>query len=591
MENVRIAIIDTGISPNAECANRILESYILNCEKDNYTLLPTKTEDHIGHGTAVASIIYSLNQKIEIVSINICKYNYEVEECALIYALEYLYQKCDVDIINISAGITNISDNQGMKDICDKLNARGIIIISAYDNNKAISYPAAYKSVIGIDVISDYDNKHDIYRVENSIVNILVPDVYYRTLWLNEKAIIKGTSFAAAKITGLISKKIHNLWKNEYRKISKKNIIEAVTNKLITLPIKDEVPQPNFCIKKAIVFPLNKESRALLHYRNRLQFEIVGVYDARMSINIHKNVLGEYIRSYNEIDWRSDFDTVIISCTDELYRLAKRDYYSEILKMAQKYHKNIYSFEKSNANASNYFYPEITKRMVPYENFKKLHKINIPIVGVYGTSSKQGKYTLQLELIYRLSTLGYNVGHIASEPSGYLFNSDFVFHFGYHSYVNLHPRECISILNQMVWEIQEKRRDILIAGCQSNTVHYDNCQIDDFAIYQNAFLLGTLPDFIILCVNPHDDIEYIERTIRYINAIDVGKVGALVIFPIQAIETITGISYKLENVSKRKMQELQKYFGEIFKMPAFALGEDEDMKQLCELIITFFSEE
>ena len=229
--------------------------------------------------------------------------------------------------------------------------------------------------------------------------------------------------------------------------------------------------------------------------------------------------------------------------------------------------------------------------MAPHENFSKLHKVNIPIVGVYGTSSKQGKYTLQLELIHRLSTLGYSVGHLASEPSGYLFDADFVFHFGYHAYMNMHPRECISILNQMVWEIQEKQRDILITGCQSNTIHYDNCQVDDFAIYQNAFLLGTLPDFVILCINPHDDIEYIERTIQYINSIDAGKVGALVIFPVQAIETITGISYKFENVSNSKMQELQKKISKAFKLPTFALGEDTDMKQLCELIVAFFSEE
>ena len=163
MQNVRIAIIDTGISPDAECAKCITESYILRQEKDKYMLLSTKTEDYVGHGTAVATIIYSLYEEIEIISINICGDYYEVEEGGLIYTLEYLYQNKQIDIINISAGVTNISNNQGMRNVCDRLNSKGVLIISAYDNNRAISYPAAYKSVIGIDVISDYANKNDIY--------------------------------------------------------------------------------------------------------------------------------------------------------------------------------------------------------------------------------------------------------------------------------------------------------------------------------------------------------------------------------------------------------------------------------------------
>lgn len=590
MEKVKIAIIDTGISINAECAKCISESYVLSSKNGNYLLSNKETEDYIGHGTAVATIIYSICKEIEFISINIGVDSFEVEEESLIYALNFLYQNYDVDLVNISAGVTYGLKGHSMTDICDKLKKKGAIVIAAFDNNKAISYPAACNSVVGVDTVSDFSDKKSIIHVIGSIVNILVPDIYYRTLWRNERTIIKGSSFATAKITGLFAAEICSLRQGERSKYNINTLMKAICKDVINVPKKEKIIKPSFNIKNAIIFPLNKESRALLNNKEMLNFNIVGVYDSNKSMNIHKNILGEYIMSNEEINWNDEFDTIILSCTDELMHMTRRDYYSEIVEMAQKYNKNIYSFEKENPNTDKYFYPKIIKEMVPFENLSKLHKIVIPIVGVFGTSSKQGKFTLQLELIQRLKKLQYSVGYISSEPSGYLFDADFVFHFGYHSFMNLHPRQCIAILNQMVWEVQEKQKDILIVGCQSNTIHYDNCQVDDFAIYQNAFILGTLPDFVILCVNPHDDVEYVERTINYINAIDEGNVEALVVFPVLAIETVSQISYKLEKLSSADMKKYKDFLLRRFNLPTYALGEEDDMQHLCERVISFFSE-
>lgn len=182
-----------------------------------------------------------------------------------------------------------------------------------------------------------------------------------------------------------------------------------------------------------------------------INFEIAGVYDERLSGNIGKMLLGENIKSYNSINWNDDFDTIVLSCTSALSTITKRQYATEVIKMNEQYNKNVYSFEGIESDYKRLFYPNITSNMVPYENSFKLHKVTIPIIGTFGTSSKQGKFSLQLAIIKRLAKHGYNVGHISTEPSGYLFGADSVFHFGYQSYLKVQSWECISILNNMVW--------------------------------------------------------------------------------------------------------------------------------------------
>lgn len=98
--------------------------------------------------------------------------------------------------------------------------------------------------------------------------------------------------------------------------------------------------------------------------------------------------------------------------------------------------------------------------------------------------------------------------------AGYLFNADYVFHFGYGSCSSLNQWESIAVLNELVWQVQLKSKDILISGCQSGILNYDNSHIDNFAIDQYSYILGLSPDYSIICVNPHDSIDYIKGRYR-----------------------------------------------------------------------------
>ena len=588
MNNVRIAIIDSGISETSDGYKNITNFYSLKNYNNKFLIEECEPSDKIGHGTAVSHIIWTMNNNVEIICFKICDHELDINEEGLIFILKYIEKNITVDIINISLGCTYLYNYEGLKNICKKITKKGTIIVSAFDNEGAISYPAAFEEVIGVDIKHDYCDKNEVYAFKDGIVDILVPDVYYRTKWINQNTIIKGTSFANAMISGLISQKI-NIKNSPYSKQAVLKLIATKYNKNLFLNALNT--KQSIQINKAILFPTNKESHAILRYNDLLQFELTGVYDDRLSGNVGSNLFGQSIKSVDLIDWEDDFDTIILSCIKDLSFLTKKNYIKFFLEKAKQYGKQIYTFEKfpNQNNFDQVFYPQITPEMVPLGNHLKIHKTTLPIVSILGTSSRQGKYTLQLELIKRLRKVGYNPGHISTEPSGYLFGSDFVFHCGYHSDYDLEPWKGIAILNEMVWQAFLNKRDILITGCQSGVLHFNNSNIQYFNIDQYTFLLGIMPDICVLCINPHDEIGYLHRTIDFINSIDNGKVIAIVVFPIRAVETLSGIAYKTEIVADIDLKKFKHYIHTELNLPVFTLGNQIDMEDLCELIITNFS--
>ena len=95
------------------------------------------------------------------------------------------------------------------------------------------------------------------------------------------------------------------------------------------------------------------------------------------------------------------------------------------------------------------YYPHILETDIPKNRFGKMYRNSIPIVGIFGMSSHQGKLTLQLELIKLLSQ-NYTVSSIGTEPTAALFNMDYCFPMGYHSTVETKSYDSVYLLNNAV---------------------------------------------------------------------------------------------------------------------------------------------
>lgn len=95
--------------------------------------------------------------------------------------------------------------------------------------------------------------KKKLFSKKISIVNLLVPNIHYRTIWINKKTIIKGTSFACAYITGLISLKCDSVEKYNYQ-----HLFDVISSDTRILPRVTKVTTFEYSPKKVIIFPLNK---------------------------------------------------------------------------------------------------------------------------------------------------------------------------------------------------------------------------------------------------------------------------------------------------------------------------------------------
>ena len=183
--------------------------------------------------------------------------------------------------------------------------------------------------------------------------------------------------------------------------------------------------------------------------------------------------------------------------------------------------------------------------------------------------------------------MGYKVGQLGTEPSSLLFGMDCVYPMGYNNSVYLYDYDAVRYLNNAMQRISEKGVDIIITGSQSGVVPFDNGNLSQFSLPQMDFLMGTQPDACILCINPFDDMDYIKRTVNFLEASVDCKVIAIVVFPLDIKNDWTGIYGTKELITTEKYERIKKLVAQRIGVPVFWLGKDID--GLSEKIIDFFS--
>ena len=201
---VRIAVIDTGFSPDAIPAEYIAEGA-------NYLDPEKSTADTYGHGTAIASIILSGAQNVRLVPLvsNVYdrgKISY-VDSETLARMIRDAVDIYDCDIINISAGL--VLDQAVIRDAVSYAEASGVLIVASVGNDYRENpgqryYPAAYESVLAVGSLTADGSDISLFSQRGNWVDVYAvgEDVTVLTLSGN-KSISSGSSYAAAKVTAM----------------------------------------------------------------------------------------------------------------------------------------------------------------------------------------------------------------------------------------------------------------------------------------------------------------------------------------------------------------------------------------------------
>jgi hypothetical protein len=111
---------------------------------------PTSDDhDRVGHGTASIDLISDIAPNCDIFPIRVFGTRMETDVQVIRNAIRWGID-AEMKILNLSLGSVCESAIRPMYVICEEARKKGLILVSANHNSRAISYPAAFENVIGV---------------------------------------------------------------------------------------------------------------------------------------------------------------------------------------------------------------------------------------------------------------------------------------------------------------------------------------------------------------------------------------------------------------------------------------------------------
>lgn len=588
-------VMDSGVSDHHPLIDRnCLTGFSLTIHPDGSVERQEDFRDQYGHGTAIYHILQSLKDEVNIINVRIAAIEKEgVDEDALLAALTYVEEHCDADVINLSLGTTCCQQNIRLYEVCKRLDEKGTVLLSAFDNEGAMSFPAAFDCVIGVVSMDECRKTDDFVYIEDSCINLAGKGNVQRLAWTEPQMVfMDGNSFACAHAT----RQTLQFMLRGVR--GRRSILDCFRSAAVAqYRMEPEAPPKKpagFGWKRAAIFPFQKEMHSLIRYAASLPFEISNVYDLKYSGHVgattaaimHDGTVPALtVENIQDICFDS-FDALIFGHFTELENLIDEPLRKNLLDRLLAHGKQVVSFDDvSDWNYPNVYCPRVTQAEVPPNRMGKLYRIQRPVLGVFGTSSAQGKLTLQLRLRELFLRNQYHIGQIGTEPHSELFGMDYAFPMGYNSSVSIGETDAILYLNHLVHSLED--RDIILIGSQANTIPYDFGNLDRYTLKQQTFFLGTMPDAVVLLINPYDEQDYVEHTIQYLESFGFCKVLALVLFPMDLDDQWKRFSMKKQPVTATRVDAIKSRYSD--RLPVYLLGDSAEEERLFEQILDFFS--
>lgn len=551
----------------------------------------------------MAGIINRINKNVDLFVFKIFDDSLVQKEQVLILVLKYILESNISDaIIHMSFGINYY--NKQIYELLKEIYSNNNLIVSAYDNMGCISYPAVFDFTIGVESSELCTKPSDFFIPENAIIDVFSKGGIHKVVDIHNKYVLKtGNSLSAAYVSAYLSFMGGVL--NKKKALEYLNKVSTYMNEQTNgyeFNIKSYDAFNNLSsIKKVALFPYNKEIKNILRFSELLTFKVTEIYTSKYLGDLGRIIesrTGKYvIKSINKMDF-DNFDTLIMGHLNILEGISKKNIKEKIIIECLQRKKNLFMLDgryldkyyEAFKSQGNFIYsPTLSKKAA--ENNSKMYKIKSPVVSIFGTSTKQGKYTLQLMLRDLFLKSGYKVAQISTEPIGELFGMDATIPFGFESNNDLSSKEFILSINSILHDLDIEDPDLIIIGSQSHTIPIKNDNYSTLAIRQIEYLIAVNADAALLCVNENDDIYYIKRTIDVIEGMTQTKVLCLIVFPFEFNNNWRGLTEKVTRISQKRLEDSSAKMMSLFKLPVFILDKKSDILQVGDLIINFLSRE
>ena len=145
------------------------------------------------------------------------------------------------------------------------------------------------------------------------------------------------------------------------------------------------------------------------------------------------------------------------------------------------------------------------------------------------------------------------------------------------------------MMNDLIRDLSEKDVEIIITGSQSGLLCYNDNTVNMFPTYHQIVFEAIQSDAIIVCVNPYDDLKYVERIVKTAEGLSPGKVVGFVCFPIDRDIDWRGDFGKKVRISDEKENNLKIIYRDYFNKDLYILDRHKDLDALYEKCLEFFS--
>lgn len=565
---VTVGIIDSGYSPGG-AASHVVEGVDLTTDREG--VAPLNWSDRIGHGTACAGIISRKAPNARLFPIKVFANDLVTDTGRLIDGIEWGVEH-GLKVLNLSLGTTETAAREELAVVCKAASEKRVLLVAATSNDGRASWPASLPGVFGV-AAGKVTGKYSFFFQASEAIQFIARGDPQRLDWIDgHQVFLGGSSFAAPHVTAILALLLERYPGATFEDLC--SILERLSlperptlvdpqTAMVSLPSPLGKDAPERLgdlhqqtaldwVKRAVIYPYNKEMHSLVRGRTQLCFELTQVVDVvggrcigrdsgavigieDTGIVVHKDLEG----------CLGDVDTVVVGYLDQISRIKGHDHLRQVLDLALEHGKNVYSLSpldvESYADILSQFRDHglhVTAPMITYADFEQItarfdwrHESQKPVVGVFGTSPSQGKFTTQLALRRELQSLGYKVGQVGTEHQSALFGFDFTFPNGYDGLRSVRiPLDLHTPLLQSVMAgIEQDDPDIIIVGTQSGVIPHSFAEkTPGYTLTTLAVLFGTLPDAYVLVVNSMDEEAFIQQTMDTLKALGKGKTIALV---------------------------------------------------------------
>lgn len=633
---MKVAVIDRGIdASHRRLARAKINGVKISSRGNEFTYTEDEFIDNDGHGTAIGSIIHKINPEIELVAVKLDADNDFITEPLLAEGIRYCCENDDIKIVNISLGVRSDFPTPELVEAYEEARRKKKIIVTAsYPFQNGDCFPASFPEVFGVGTGLVGSKLEFRYIGDDGAINVLAKGTTQRVAWKeNSFKISAGTSYAAAHFSGLLSTRLSTNPEADYNYVVKhllddsKEDIEPLTYfKNHEVDIIDEKETDESFIeffkpyqridfaKKVAVFPYTeKENKTLLMNRHNEAFKITAYIDYPRSFTkiegfetdlteIQDRVVK---RTLKEEDYDL-FDTLVVGYYLEQLFNANIIFGNNLVKACVEKNKNFIVWdkyvlqylnrvisEKKQEYTGKIYCPKVDHELyVKSSKLSYLPKVKAPVIGVIGTSSKQGKVTAQLKVKKLLEQEGYKVSHLCTEPQGAVLGADFSFPFGYKSNVELDQNHWPNLIETAMKSIQRVNDPhVMVTGIQGELIPRHPVRNGGCKFAALNYITAVNPDAIICAINPMDELDLIEGTIETLHRFIDFKLLFFVMTPwyrdFQYFNNNFISKYKV--LGKQEFKEKLVQYTEALGSPVIDVLDEENHELIIQNIQNAFS--